>query len=544
MTLHAAIQQSWNPLAMRWQRHSAGALFVPLIPTFDHDDARWRAFEYAGPPPAQAVAETRAGRTPISDLVRLRDLPPIALTGLVGDDPADWDQFAGWLAGAEATVLLCYVDRPIGAGEPGHLRQIVHGVTESEPLEVSGGTRRVQAHVLTGAQERRRAVRALLGPGGQHLRLTGGLQPAELAEFGPVFGAMSRELDVRYDDLARLVRPDRWLLLRGAAVAPVRSLILLSGRPLLPAIREKAAVHVVADPRHLPGGGAAWRAERGIGDLSPAPAPGTTGELDLADSGVLVLDDLAHFAGLTALVLDRCPILDLSPVSGLRELRSLSVLDVKLDSLAPLRNLPHLEALRLSREPFDGLDLAGLDALRRLDLGDLPLRSLDAVAAALRLTDLRLEPRYAAPLDLAPLGRLRDMRRLAVRARGVTDLAPLRHLDRLTTLDLSGTRPGSLEPLLSLRALTDLSLIGTDSDITPVGGLRRLRRLDLDQNDVPDLEFLTGLSELQELGLSFTDVTDLTPLLALPRLAMVDVTGTDADTTALERRGVRIERRG
>ena len=92
-------------------------------------------------------------------------------------------------------------------------------------------------------------------------------------------------------------------------------------------------------------------------------------------------------------------------------------------------------------------------------------------------------------------------------------------LSNLEKLDLENTKVTDLTPLKGLPRLRDLELGGTKvTDLTPLKGLPNLAYLGLQNSGVTDLMPLKGMPKLKSLGLRDTKVPDLTPLKGLPKL--------------------------
>jgi hypothetical protein len=169
-----------------------------------------------------------------------------------------------------------------------------------------------------------------------------------------------------------------------------------------------------------------------------------------------------------------------------------------------LQAMPHLQSLALRNMPVDELP-AGLTGLRWL-------RSLDLSWS--RLT----------PTALRPLGALNNLQTLMLNdvhastfEWSAEDMAQMVASGSLTTLVMQNSRasfgPGVLAALAAIPELYALRLNGnlitlSAQDITDLGGLRQLRRLDLSHNPlgrIPDVSLLHGLEELDLSGLRDTD---------------------------------------
>jgi Leucine Rich repeats (2 copies) len=140
--------------------------------------------------------------------------------------------------------------------------------------------------------------------------------------------------------------------------------------------------------------------------------------------------------------------LDLSPLSSLQELKSLSIVTTPVSDLSPLASLQGLQSLSLAGclNVDDLSPLAGLQNLQKLDL-----------SACLDLD------------DLSPLANLHDLRNLDLGlCFCVLNFSPLAGLHRLQTLNLFGCRGlRELSPLVDLQALQELSLFGCGIEVLP-----------------------------------------------------------------------------
>lgn len=157
------------------------------------------------------------------------------------------------------------------------------------------------------------------------------------------------------------------------------------------------------------------------------------------------IDALAGHVGIEALALraygdaiqDR---LDLAPLRALAGLRRLTLVDLRVRSLAPLAGLRGLRALRIRYNATMGALVAEPE---RLSLA--PLRGLEVLELAGRLGRVALE--------LAELGRcarLRELRLSDTEDAPLVSAAPLARLRRLRRLDLAGTRLAGLDGLWEL----------------------------------------------------------------------------------------------
>jgi hypothetical protein len=135
---------------------------------------------------------------------------------------------------------------------------------------------------------------------------------------------------------------------------------------------------------------------------------------------VTSLEGLQHMTSMEYFSADRNAVTDLSPVSSLAKLRSLS-----------LGAHGRTERLDLSLEP-----LAGLPSLRRLELNFYSISGLDVLSSLPELTDLDLINCGISSID--PFTTL-DLRRLSLSWNPVTDISLLLDFPNLQWVDLDGT---------------------------------------------------------------------------------------------------------
>lgn len=208
----------------------------------------------------------------------------------------------------------------------------------------------------------------------------------------------------------------------------------------------------------------------------------------LAIHNVAVTDLVAlrELPSLTALVLDRCPVVpdasfpaaakagragnpdadfpegapDSSYVSDCYRVLSL-VCDlrrtaIELDDLPELPNLTSLSLLNYGRSGFRSLDfLVRFQQLDELVITGAALQTLEALAHVPTLRTLKLEEWWAPLPSLEPVGRaLAELRTLSLRRirrrNAMTDLTPLMRCTALESVDLSGVLAENIEDLAAM----------------------------------------------------------------------------------------------
>ena len=235
--------------------------------------------------------------------------------------------------------------------------------------------------------------------------------------------------------------------------------------------------------------------------------------LDVRGAGVVDLDGLGQAVGLRELdlsfndlqdlaVLSRLPLLERlrldgavasaqqQSLSGLAELRELSVRSNGLESLDALRSLSRLQALDVGDNRLVDLQgLSGLTGLTQLNADRNRLRDLWGVASSTRLQALDVSGNTIG--DLSPLANLSALRRLTVTDNVVVELDDVSRLTSLEELGLAGN------------AVEDLSALGS---------LNALRRLDLRGNPLEGVDRLASLPSLEWVHVGRCGITDFTAL--------------------------------
>ena len=247
-----------------------------------------------------------------------------------------------------------------------------------------------------------------------------------------------------------------------------------------------------------------WRNLNEVSDLSPLSRLTRLVWLDLGGSNDRIRDlsPLSRLSGLEEFHCWNCNITDLTPLSGLVEMRSMKIVsNDRLSDLTPLSGLVNLTSLQAAY----------------CDIGQLtPLSKLT------NLVELSLDFNHGDG-DLSPLSGLTKLRVLSVSGNAVTDLSPLSGLTQLRTLDVGWNDLENLSPLSELTELQSLLLSKNKiADLSPLRGLTSLVWLWLAENRLVDLSPLRELTNLGYLDLRDNRISDVSPLIENPGLAAGD----------------------
>lgn len=257
---------------------------------------------------------------------------------------------------------------------------------------------------------------------------------------------------------------------------------------------------------------------------------------------------------------------DLTPLAGLTKLQELSI-PAEVKSLAPLAGLTELRSLNLqtrngndSYYPLTDISaLSGMTKLTTLSLALGDVKDLSPVSGLTSLTDLNLYGNFDCP-DLQFLSGLAKLTNLSIELGDVKDLSPVSGLTSLTDLQIYGNfscsdlqflsgltklrtlriNPNNGEgatPLTSLKGLENLTELrelhvngpGNLTDVEPLANLTKLTALSLPYRDYSvneppalDLSGLSGLTKLQTLGVN-SSVVSLEPLRGLTDLRSLQI---------------------
>ena len=212
--------------------------------------------------------------------------------------------------------------------------------------------------------------------------------------------------------------------------------------------------------------------------------------LDASERGIEDLTGLEYCTNLQDLNLPFNQIADITPLSGLSNLQSLSLWE--------------------NHQIADISPLSGLSNLQRLDI------AVNQIA------------------DISPLSGLSNLWSLTLGGNQITDISPLSGLSNLRWLDLGDNQITDISPLSGLSNLQNLWLpVNQIADISPLAGLSNLQRLLLGGNQITDISPLSGLTLIGErdkewwwetdLDLSNNNITDIQPLVDNPGMDNGDV---------------------
>lgn len=164
---------------------------------------------------------------------------------------------------------------------------------------------------------------------------------------------------------------------------------------------------------------------------------------------------------------------------AMEALSSISVHQIFLDDISPLSRLRNLERLELVQCGISSLDpLEGLSRLTYVDVSQNPIRSADPLKYARKLHTLKLS--RTAIADFTSLRVFPELRRLDISSTPIRSLKGAERLVNLEWLDISATR---INKLNALKGISLKTLWAANTDISQ----KRIRKF---RNQNPDIEVI------------------------------------------------------
>ena len=208
---------------------------------------------------------------------------------------------------------------------------------------------------------------------------------------------------------------------------------------------------------------------------------------------------------------------DLTPISGLTQLESLSIGGIgnHVSDLSPIANLTNI---------------------KHLDLGGNPISDLSPIANFTQLESISFDDNV--PLtDISMLADMEQLRAVFMWGPRFRDMSPLVNLPNIEVLNLCGNEISEIPSLKNAPKLKELYVFGNNvSDVSILQDLTNLERLNLRDNNITDISPLAGLTNLKWLDLTHNPIRDWTPLYELSKNTKIEPNGFmfSADATLLE----------
>jgi len=273
-------------------------------------------------------------------------------------------------------------------------------------------------------------------------------------------------------------------------------------------------------------------------DLSPLSSLEKLASLSVTTAGVSHLENLAE-GPLRSVRLSWVDLDSLEPLRDFAELESLELIGLPAADLAPLGGLHALSTLSLEYLPVTSLaPLSGLEELQALSIWSLELQNLAGFVALPKLAELRV---IETPLqNLEGIADVPSLLRVHLESctvlesfDGVEECEALQSIEVSHFENTAATVLSNLDALAEVPTLEELIVPEAQlSDLTPLASCSQLRHLDLEQNEVADLSPLADLP-LEWLDISLNEVESIEPLADLPLTTLRLSSNAIADFTPL-----------
>ena len=287
----------------------------------------------------------------------------------------------------------------------------------------------------------------------------------------------------------------------------------------------------------------------------------TLTRLDAYNKGIRSLTGLEHATNLQRLDLGYVRVNDelvnsndisnLSPLSNLTKLTSLSLSDNSISDISALSNLTNLTWLDLWENSISDISvLSNLTNLTWLFFSNNSISDISVLSNLNNLTVLFFSNNSIS--DISVLSNLNNLEILILSNNSISDISVLSNLTNLTVLFLYSNSISDISVLSNLTNLTELYLSDNSiSDISALSNLTNLTELYLWENSISDISALSNLTNLTVLSLSRNSISDISPLVANTGLGSGDTvdlksnplssTSINTHIPALQRRGVTVE---
>lgn len=175
----------------------------------------------------------------------------------------------------------------------------------------------------------------------------------------------------------------------------------------------------------------------------------TISQIKARGAGVKNLSGIEHCVAVQEVDFENNDISDLTPMSGLKLIQSLTLAGNKIESVEPLANLERMQYLELSRNSVSDIShLAKMKNMRSAYLSDNKITKIDVVknwtkAWTLYLAGNKIE-------DFAPVGELRALQSLDLRGCGLEKLDFMKPLSDLKYVMLAENKIADLGTLVEM----------------------------------------------------------------------------------------------
>ncbi len=228
---------------------------------------------------------------------------------------------------------------------------------------------------------------------------------------------------------------------------------------------EKVALQIASQPKDVEGEEKLFFPDKGLEAAIRKAISKPVGDLTKSNVGRITylhtqyaenifienLEGIQHLKNLEKLIIPDSKLSDLSPLSGLTSLESLSIWGGgTISDLSPLEGLTELTELFLAKQNISNLEpLSRLKKLRELKLYSNQISNLEPLSGLTSLEVLYLNDNKI--IDINPLRSLTNLTSLALSDNQIRDINPVKNLTKLESLYLKNNPILNDAPLEELR---------------------------------------------------------------------------------------------
>ncbi|MEJ9123452.1 NEAT domain-containing protein [Bacillus cereus] len=218
--------------------------------------------------------------------------------------------------------------------------------------------------------------------------------------------------------------------------------------------------------------------------------------VEAKNKGIQDVSGLEYMTNLENLKLEEVKLKNIKFISGLRQLKSLSITYGELEDIGPLAELEHIEFLTLRNNKISDLSpLSQMKKIKMLDLNSNYIKDIKPLFTVKSLKTLTVANNQISNDNLAGIEQLKNVKNLSLSNNGLTNIEHITSMKKLVELDLAKNELENIEPLSRLSTVQSLNLEENYiSDITPLSHLTDLYDLKLGSNEIRDVR------PVQELG--------------------------------------------
>lgn len=264
-----------------------------------------------------------------------------------------------------------------------------------------------------------------------------------------------------------------------------------------------------------------WLPFNNISDITPLAALTTLNILYLRSNFIVDITSLTALKNLTELSLS---FNDISAIPSFAENTSLELLYLtgnEITDITPLSAFPKLKTLYVNGNLISTIStLSDLKSLETLSLGSNSITNFSLLADLTLLKELFIS--YSSITDISFISGLTKLESLDLYGNSITDLSVLSGLSLLKELDIQYNDYVSLSSLSGLTSLTELKLGGysSNNNLSAIAGLINLEYFELSNTsgEASDISFLAGMKKLKWLELNFNEISDISVLSSFSQL--------------------------